>query len=194
MEKEIYISTISSYGTVSNPEKRYVSAIMFSDKEKFLSALIDFLRMQVLIGTMIPEYKEELGEVNIEAAFSQIQESLNEISNEFDGILPLNPELDNRLVIYLPEILTDFHLEFFHPTKEEFEWLVKRDKIGILALEGGDGCIPDGGEFYFVNSICDPLEKVNSEIEENPEYQGMTNIEKWNHLLGGAFSTKLIKV
>lgn len=42
MKEEIYIATISTYGTVSNPENRYVSAIMFSNKEKFLSALIDF--------------------------------------------------------------------------------------------------------------------------------------------------------
>lgn len=148
-----------------------------------------------MIGSMIPEYKEEIGEVNIEKAFSQIREGVNEISTEFDEMLPLNPEYYNRLIVSLPEILTDFHIEFFHPTKDEFNWLQKRDKIGITYLDTTVAIPPCDGEFYYINNICDPEEKLDSGIEQNPDCKGITLIENWNILFGnGTTVIPLIKV
>ena len=182
MKRPIYIATISSYGTVSLPEKRYRAAIRFTNKEELLRSLEGFIRTQILMATVVPEFREELEDnVNVEEAFEQLGNQLKFLSNEYYDVMS-SEEGKKRFMVEIPEILTDFHLEIIIPDVKDKEWIEKTDEIGILAAYGFEGC---GGmsEFLEVIQICDPLEKVNPETEENPDYIDMNIVEKWNHLV-----------
>ena len=182
MENPIYIAMVSSYGTVSFPEKRYRAAIRFTNKEELMSSLENFIRTQILMATSIPDFKEELEDnVNIEEAFEQLENQLKFLSDEYYDVIS-SEEGEKRFMVEIPEILTDFHIEIITPDVKDKEWIEKTDEIGILAAYGVEGC---GGmsEFLEVTQICDPLEKVNPETEENLDYIGMTIVEKWNHLV-----------
>ena len=182
MKRPIYIATISSYGTVSFPEKRYRAAIRFTNKEELLRSLESFIRTQILMATVVPEFREELEDnVNVEEAFEQLGNQLKFLSDEYYDVMS-SEEGKKRFMVEIPEILTDFHLEIIIPDVKDKEWIDKTDEIVILAAYGVEGC---GGmsEFLEVTQICDPLEKVNPETEENPDYIDMTIVEKWNHLV-----------
>lgn len=170
MKKELWLATISSYGTVSNPEKRYISSILFSDKDKFLAALSDFLRMQIMIGSLVPEYKEELEDVDTMTAFSQIRKEIAEISTELEGMLSGEGELDNRTVISIPEILTDFHIELLKPAEDDLRWIGSCNNIGILVSPCFGGCCNGIGEFLTVDKLYDTNVNVDSGLGETQGY------------------------
>lgn len=192
MSKRDYIAAISSYGTVSNPQKRYVGAIMYSDKEKMLEALRDFLPTQVLLAKVNPEYKEDLdGEVDSAVAFSQIKEGIMDLSEQYDTVMSAEYQESNaekRLVISIPEILTDYHIEILPVSDEEFPWLLESNQIGVMADSGMEGCGGDG-EFFSVCQICDPKE----EVEEYYGFKEPSALEEWNNLIGEGSIVPLIK-
>lgn len=182
MERPIYLAVISSYGTVSFPEKRYRVAIRFSNKKEFLNPLESFIRTQVLMATTVPDFKEDLeDDVNIEEAFEQIENQLKFLSDEYFDVMS-SKDGEKRFVVEIPEILTDFHIEILTPDKKDKEWMEKADEIGILAAFGIEGCA-GYGEFLEVQQICNPSEKVNPETEDNSECINMTIVEKWNYLV-----------
>ena len=182
MERPIYIAAISSYGTVSFPEKRYRAAIRFSNKEELLKSLESFIRSQVLLAHIVPEFKEDLEDsVNIEEAFDQIEKQLNFLSDQYFDMMS-SKEREKRFVVEILEILTDFHLEILAPDQKDKEWIKKAEEIGILATYGVEGCAGEG-EFLEVQQICIPSALVNPETEENADCIDMTIVEKWNHLV-----------
>ena len=182
METSFYIAAISSYGTVSFPEKRYRAAIRFTNKEELLRSLESFIRTQILLANDVPEFREELEDnVNVEEALEQSENRLKFLSDEYFEVMS-SKHGEKRFVVEIPEILTDFHIEILTPDKKDGEWMAIADEIGILAAYGVEGCGGDG-EFLEVQQICNPSEIVNSEIEENPNCIGMTIVEKWNPLV-----------
>lgn len=182
MKVPIYIAAISSYGTVSFPGKRYRAAIRFTNKEELLKSLESFIRTQILLATAVPEFREELeNNINIEEAFDQSENQLRFLIDQYLDLMS-SKEREKRIVIEIPEILTDFHIEILTTDVKDIEWIKQAEEIGILAIYGVEGCTGDG-EFLEVQQICNPLEKVNPETEDNPECINMTIVEKWNYLV-----------
>lgn len=193
MKQKSYIAAISSYGTVSNPRQRYIVALRFAKKEKLMEALKDFLPVQIMIAKTDPVYKEELEEgVDTVMAFSEISKGIKEISEQYDEVMSIDYSIRNeekRLLLSIPEILTDFHIEIFQESEEDLSWLNDSKEIGIMADDGIEGC---GGpdEFYSVRKFCDPKE----EGEVHFGIKDPSPLEEWNNLRGLGMVVPLIQV
>lgn len=192
MTQTNYIAAISSYGTVSNPVKRYIAAISYSDKEKMLETLKGFLSAQVLLAKTSPEYRKELEEgVDSAKALSEIEEGINEFSVEYDSLLSARSltDLDDlRLIISIPEILTDYHIEILPIGSYEISWMEEKKEIGIMAHAALEGCGAPA-EFYSVCKVCDPIE----EVEVIFGIKDPSPLEEWNNLVGEGSIVPLLK-
>lgn len=191
MNKESYIAAISSYGTFSYPEKRYIAALTFSTKNDLILGLDLCFRFQVIMAPNMIEFKDEYEEdLNIEEAFKEFQAGLDELANEYDNVIASKDE-EKRFIISVPELLTDFHIEILKVCEDDLNWMENANKIGILASYQVEGC-GAFGEFLQVQQFCNQAEHVDSETEENSDCIGMTLVEKWNHLVGNGCIVPLL--
>ena len=188
MEKTTFLAVISSYGTLSDPSHHYRGAILFSDKDTFFNLLSNYLKDQVEKAMKDEEIMEELEEVSLQKAEKEIKEGIREIETDLEKILKAEG-MERRLIVTIPEILTDWHIEIFGPEKID-AYPVKDNKIAVLASDMMEGCGP-GGEFLEVVQIVSPEEdedfsEIDYELNRSSYdlYDAMNGIEKWNSLVG----------
>lgn len=188
MEKSTFLAVISSYGTLSDPSHRYRGAILFSDNDTFFNLLFNYLKDQVKKAMEDEEIMEELEEINLQQAEKDIKEGIREIKSDLEKILKAEGQ-ERRLIVTVPELLTDWHIELFGPEKIE-SYPVKDNKIAVLASDLVEGCGP-GGEFMEVVQIVSPDEDEDfSEIDYElnriscDPFETMSGVEKWNSLVG----------
>ena len=202
MEKKMFLAVISSYGTLSDPSHRYCAALMFSDKDTFFNLLSHYLKAQIEKAKENEEVMEELEEIYGPKAEMEIEEGIEEIKPALDSLMnnngANNEESERRLIVTVPELLTDWHIEIFGSEKIE-AYPVKDNKIGVLASDIVEGCGP-GGEFLEVVQIVSPDE--DDEIAElnyqlgtvsGDPLDAMSGIEKWNTLVGEGSIVEVIR-
>lgn len=188
MDTSTFLAVISSYGTISDPSHHYKAAIMFSDKDVFFHLLSDFLKTQANNAAEDEDIMDELEEINLQKAEKEIIKGIQEIKSDLEKILKVEGQ-ERRLIITVPELLTDWHIELFGPEKIE-SYPVKDNKIAVLASDIVEGCGP-GGEFLEVVQIVSPDEDEEfSEIDYElnriscDPFEAMSGVEKWNSLVG----------
>ena len=188
MDTSKFLAIISSYGTLSDPSHRYCKAILFSDKATFCNLFSDYLKSLAEKAKEDEQIMEELEEIDLLKAENEIIEGIQEINPDLERILKTE-EADRRLMVTVPELLTDWHIEIFGPEKTD-SYPVKDNKIGVLACDKLEGCGP-GGEFMEVVQIVSPDEDEDfSEIDYEltriscDPFETMSGVEKWNSLVG----------
>ena len=170
------------------PSHPYRGTIPFSDNDTFFNLLSNYLKDQVEKVMEDEEIMEELEEINLQQAEKDIKEGIREIKADLEKILKEEGQ-ERRLIITVPEILTDWHIEIFGPEKID-AYPVKDNKIAILASDIVEGCGPRG-EFLEVVQIVSPDEDEDfSEIDYElnriscDPFEAMSGVEKWNSLVG----------
>lgn len=184
MEKSpiMKIAAISTYGTLSLSGKRYQAILLYQDINDLKKKLKTYIGIDFLMGTMIQGIHEEFADLN---PF----ETLENIKGEVEEAISAGVEND-RLVISLPEILTDFHIEFLGEIGEGEKWLFDAEEAGIMAVDIPEGCA-GSGEFLQVVQLVNPSEDSQKEFEVMERYTN--TIEKWDNFLSEEIIVNIFK-
>lgn len=176
------IAAISAYGTISLTGKRYQAILLYQDIDDLKNKLKTYIGIDFLMGCMIQGIYEELADLNPIETVQYIKEEVEEaISLGVEG---------NRMVISLPEILTDFHIEFLGDVGEGEKWLLDSEEAGIVAIDIPEGCA-GSGEFLQVVQLENPNEDIPEEFKK---VDGYTNpIERWDNLVGEGVIVNIYK-
>ena len=182
MKSNMKIVVISTYGTISMSGKKYEAILLYQDIADLKNKLKMFICMNFMMGTMVQDIQEELSHLN---PF----ETLENIKAEVEEVFYAGLE-DDRLVISLPEIFTDFHIEFLGEIGKEEKWLLDSEEAGIMAIDIPEG-YPGAGEFLQVVQLENPNESYSEEFEDMECYKN--SIEKWDNLIGEGVIVSIYK-
>ena len=176
------IAAISTYGTISLSGKRYQAILLYQDIDDLKNKLKTYIGIDFLMGTMIQGIHEKLADLNpletVELIKAEVDEAI------YEGVE------DDRLVISLPEIFTDFHIEFLGEVGEREKWLLDSEEAGILAIEVPERCAKSG-ESLKVVQLENPNENSSDEFKMMEGYKHP--LEKWDNLVGEGVIVNIFK-
>ena len=174
MDTNSKIAAVSTYGTISLTGKRYQAILLYEDLNDLQSKLKMFICLQIKMASMVEEYKDEIYDINTSEVWEKIKEELEEE-------ISLMSEDNDRLVIGVPEVFTDYHIEILGEIGEDKKWLLDSEEAGIMATDIPEGC-GGRGEFLEVVQLVNPKENFLEEHDKGEDYE--TPIEKWDTLVG----------
>lgn len=183
MDTNSKIAAVSTYGTISLTGKRYQAILLYEDFNDLLNKLKMFLCLQIKMASMIEEFKDDIYDINTSEVWEKIKEELKEE-------ISLISEENNRLVIGVPEVFSDYHIEILGEIGEDKKWLLDSEEAGIMATDIPEGC-GGRGEFLEVVQLVNPKENLLEEHDQGEDYE--TPIEKWDALVGEGVIVEIYK-
>lgn len=183
MDTNSKIAAVSTYGTISLTGKRYQAILLYEDFNDLVNKVKMFLCLQIKMASMIEEFKDDIYDINTSEVWEKIKEELKEE-------ISLISEENNRLVIGVPEVFSDYHIEILGEIGEDKKWLLDSEEAGIMATDIPEGC-GGRGEFLEVVQLVNPKENLLEEHDQGEDYE--TPIEKWDALVGEGVIVEIYK-
>ena len=180
MQRKQIIAVISAYGVMSESDNHYRVLIHAENEEEFKSKLKAFMLGETERACSNSEIARELGTVNPQVVYEAI------------ASLDFPEEEGSRIVLEVPELCTDYHVEnpeIIAQTSPDDDISAWRN--AIIMTEFGTECF-GRSEFPSVVAVYDPAsekdEEGNAILQEYTDlHHGtlmMTSSELESHLLG----------
>ena len=154
MDNEFKIAVLSCYGSFSYDS--YTAVILYKEIDGLKKEVQFSSSFQFLIKSQSPEIKDEFSQDDIKEGMEMLKVKVDEA---FCGI----GEDEGRVLIEVPELATDFHVELLGPLKEGQEWLLAAEDALVIVSSISEGC-GGGGEFSEVVKIV-PSQGIDPEDE-----------------------------